>query len=86
MSSGLRQGSILSPLLFLVYINDMSQAAKFILFLHADVTCLDCQHKDINETEKQLNKDFESICDWYVDNKFILFAKLSLYFLRLNSK
>ena len=86
VSSGLRQGSILSPLLFLVYINDMSQAAKFILFLHADVTCLDCQHKDINETEKQLNKDFESICDWYVDNKFILFAKLSLYFLRLNSK
>ena len=27
------------------------------------------QHKDINEIEKQLNKDFESICDWFVDNK-----------------
>ena len=26
------------------------------------------QHKDINEIEKQLNKDFESICDWFVDN------------------
>ena len=48
-------------------------------------TCLFCQHNDINEIEKQLNKDFESICDWLSDNKlsihfnngktiFILFA------------
>ena len=27
------------------------------------------QHKDINEIEKQLNQDFGSICDWFVDNK-----------------
>ena len=30
---------------------------------------LACQHKDINEVEKQLNKYFESICDWFADNK-----------------
>ena len=47
----------------------MSQAVKCNLFLYADDTCLVCQHKDINEIEKQLNKDFESICDWYVNNK-----------------
>ena len=47
----------------------MSQAVRFNLFLYADDTCLVCQHKDINEIEKQLNKDFESICDWFVDNK-----------------
>ena len=69
VSSGVPQGSILGPLLFLVYINDMSQAVKCNLFLYADDTCLVCQHKDINEIEKQLNKDFESICDWFVDNK-----------------
>ena len=28
-----------------------------------------CQHKDINEIEKQLNVDFSNICDWFVDNK-----------------
>ena len=69
VSSGVPQGSILGPLLFLIYINDMSQAVKCNLFLYADDACLVCQHKDINETEKQLNKDFESICDWSVDNK-----------------
>ena len=47
----------------------MSQAVKCNLFLYADDSCLVCQHKDINEIEKQLNKDFESICDWFVDNK-----------------
>ena len=74
VSSGVSQGSILGPLLFLIYINHMSQAVKCNLFLYADDACLICQHKDINETEKQLNKDFQSICDWFVDNK------LSIYF------
>ena len=27
------------------------------------------QHRDVEETEKQLNKDFENICDWFADNK-----------------
>ena len=63
----------------------MSQAVKCNLFLYVDDTCLVCHHKDINEIEKQLNKDFESTCDWFVGNmlsihfgddktKFILFA------------
>ena len=69
VSSGVPQGSILGPLLFLVYINDISQTVKCNLFLFADDTCLACQHNDINEIEKQLNKNFESICDWFVDNK-----------------
>ena len=61
--------SILGPLLFLIYVNDMSQAVKCDLFLYADDSCLVCQHKDTNEIEKQLNVDFSSICDWFVDNK-----------------
>ena len=69
ISSGEPQGSLLGPLLFLIYIKDISQAAKCNLFLYADDKCLAYQHKDINDIEKQLNKDFERICDWFVDNK-----------------
>ena len=54
VSSGVSQGSILGPLLFLIYINDMSQAGKCNLFVYADDTCLACQHNDNNEIEKQL--------------------------------
>ena len=47
----------------------MSQAVKCSIFPYADDTCLVCQHKDVDEIEKQLNKEFESICDWFIDNK-----------------
>ena len=74
MSCAVPQSSILGPLLFLIYVNDMPQAVKCDLFLYADDSCLVCQHKDINEIEKKLNVDFSSLCDWFVDNK------VSIYF------
>ena len=73
VSSDVLQGSILGPLLFLRYINDISQAVKRNIFLYTGDTCLACQPKDINKIEKQLNKDFESICDWFVDNKLRIY-------------
>ena len=27
------------------------------------------QHKEVDGIERKVNKDFESICDWFVDNK-----------------
>ena len=66
---GVPQGSILGPLLFLLYINDMPQSVNCELLLYADDTCLIFQHNDIKEIEIQLNKNFSLICDWFVDNK-----------------
>ena len=54
--------------LFLPLIVEPSQAVKCNLFIYAD-TGLVSQHIDIIETEKQLNQDFERICDWFVNNK-----------------
>ena len=45
---GVPQGSILGPLLFLKYVNDMVQAVNCDLLIYADDTSLIFQHKDIN--------------------------------------
>ena len=66
---GVPQGSIIGPLLFLLYVNDMVQAVNCDLLLYADDTGLIFQHKDINIIEQQLNGNFSNICDWFVDNK-----------------
>ena len=37
--------------------------------LYADDTGLIFQHKDINIIEHQLNRNFSTTCDWFVNNK-----------------
>ena len=69
LTCGVPQGSILGPLLFLLYINDMLQALSCDLLLYVDDSCLIYQHKDINEIEKVLNENFSALCDWFLDNK-----------------
>ena len=66
---GVPQGSILGPLLFLIYVNDMSQSVNCGLLLYADDSCLIVTHKDVNYIEKTLNTNLSSLCDWLVDNK-----------------
>ena len=55
--------------LFLIYINDILQAAKCNLCLYGDDSCLVSQHKEINKIEKQPNEDFENVSGLFVDNK-----------------
>ena len=47
----------------------MKQAVDCDLFLYADDSCLVYQHKDVKDIERNLNKSFSNVCDWFVDNK-----------------
>ena len=80
ITCGVPQGSILGPLLFLIYVNDMPQAVKSNLFLCADDSCLVFPGKDVIEIKKQLNEDFTKICEWFVDNR------LSIHFVEDKTK
>ena len=55
--------------LFLLYVNDILQAIHSNLFLYADDFGITFQHKDVHTIDHQLNKDFASLCQWFVDNK-----------------
>ena len=63
------QGSILGPLLFLLYINDMEAAVSCQLILYADDSALLVSGKDVNKIEQQLGNELSSLNGWLVDNR-----------------
>ena len=64
LGCGVPQGSILGPLLFPMYANDMTQAVEANIFPCADDSCLVFQENDVIEIENQLHGDFKNI--WMV--------------------
>lgn len=69
---GVPQGSILGPLLFLCYINDMSTSVSCQLLLYADDSILMVSHEDAQVVSKELGKELESCNKWMTDNKLSL--------------
>ena len=69
--AGVPQGSILGPLLFLVYINDLPNGLKSNAKLFADDTSLFAIVKDKNESADVLNNDLLLISEWAYDWKML---------------
>ena len=69
LSCGVPQGSILDPIIFLLNVNDMSNSVDCDLLLYADDSCLVFTGPDVKTIEAHLNRNFNYLCDWFVENK-----------------
>ena len=60
------------PLIFKLYVNDTAQAVDCALYLYADDSCFLYKGNDIKLIENNLNRNFNSIFDWFVEIKLLI--------------
>ena len=82
ITCGVPQGSVLGPLLYLIFANDLYKSIKesrAILF--ADDTTLYKTHRNVKYLYKKLNEDINTLTDWFHANKLSLNLSKTTYML-----
>ena len=80
ITHGVPQGSILGPLLFILYMNDFSRASDLLFsILFADDTSVFSEGQSYTGVIETLNKELKNIVSWLNSNKLTLNIKKTHY-------
>ena len=87
--TGVPQGSVVSLLLFLIYINDLHNCLKYSRTYHfADDTNIPCSDKSLYTLANKVNRDIKNLSQWLKANRLSLNVKKTelIIFLRQKKK
>ena len=88
IACGVPQGSILGPILFLIYVNDISRCTSCHVLSFADDTTISLSGTNIVDLYNTMNQELEHINQWFQSNKLCLNVKKTkhIVFRPVNSK
>ena len=79
---GVPQGSVIGPLLFLLFINDLPNSTKMNSWLFADDTALGTSADDYTTLQVQFNLEINKVQNWLLANKLsVHYAKKTQFIL-----
>ena len=80
------QGSILGPILFLIYINDFNKCHNSISVQYADDKAIITSDNDINALYEKTNLELQNIFDWFCANKLSLNTAKTVFMIISNKR
>ena len=86
MLCGVPQGSVLGPLLFILYINDIARCTGLDTSFFADDAVLTYGCKSMKSLEKTLNKEVKKLHNWFIANKLTLNLKKTKFMIFSNKR